>query len=217
MGDETDFVYESLPERIYKHLKRNIINGVYEPGERLQETDLAEKLNVSRTPVREAFNRLGAEGLVTITPRRGVFVTDLTPKNINDLYELREALEILAVRLALPKMTDGNLETMHKLVEKAKSLNTKEDSKYFFELDKEFHDTLIELTGNTYLIDTNRRLGSGIHLTRMMRCDEFSMHEKTLQEHEGILEALSNNDIERSAELLGNHISNVRKELSGQD
>jgi len=215
MVADNEFVYESLPERIYKHLKKDILDGIYKPGERLHETELAEKLNVSRTPVREAFNRLGAEGLVTITPRRGVFVTDLTPKNINDLYELREALEILAVNLAVPKMTGANLERLNGLVKRAKSLNTKENSKQFFELDKEFHDTLIELTGNTYLIDTNNKLGSSIHLTRMMRCDEFSMHEKTLREHEAILEALSNNDVERTADLLGMHIRNVRKELSG--
>src|SRR3979490_2783979 len=102
----------TLRERVYAHLKGEILDNRIAPGSILQEVPLAESLGVSRGPIREALGTLAAEGLVTITPRRGAVVTALTKRDFLEAYQVREVLEALAVRLAIPRMSDAELDAL---------------------------------------------------------------------------------------------------------
>jgi DNA-binding GntR family transcriptional regulator len=104
------FDNRTLRERVYAHLKGEILDNRIAPGSALQETPLAESLSVSRGPIREALGSLAADGLVTITPRRGAVVTALTKRDFLEAYQIREVLEAMAVRLAVPRISDAELD-----------------------------------------------------------------------------------------------------------
>ena len=109
-----DMMDEYLPLRevVFRTLRRAILKGELKPGERLMEVQLANRLGVSRTPVREAIRKLELEGLVTMIPRRGAEVAEITEKNMRDVLEVRRALEELAVKIACEKMTDEEIELL---------------------------------------------------------------------------------------------------------
>ena len=177
------------------------------------DQEIANHLGVSRTPVREAITRLGAEGLVDIVPRRGVFVTDLSPKDIKDLYEVREVLEVLAVKLAVPLLTDEDLSVLKGALDQfAVALDNRE---YLtcFELDRKFHDQLVTLSNNTKLIEINEHLGGNIQATRWRRCRDGDRQELSLQEHRAILNALVERDAELAAQLVQEHIGAAERDL----
>ena len=107
---------ELLPLRdvVFKKLRKAILTGALKPGERLMEIHLAEKLGVSRTPIREAIRKLELEGLVQMIPRRGAIVTEITEKSMKDVLEVRRALDILSVELACDRITEEEKETLEK-------------------------------------------------------------------------------------------------------
>jgi DNA-binding GntR family transcriptional regulator len=113
MPQSIEFENLTLTDKIYSLIKLGVIHQEYLPGSRLADQEIAERLGVSRTPVREAINRLAAEGLVTIIPRQGAFVTELSQESIKEIYEIREVLESLAVQLAIPSRNDDELSTAH--------------------------------------------------------------------------------------------------------
>lgn len=203
----------TLKDRIYQILKDSVIRHRVKPGERLIDQEIADNLGVSRTPVREALNRLGAEGLVSIIPRRGVFVTDLSSKDITDLYQVREALEVLAVQLAVPLLTDEDLDNLEQISDQFKAALDREDFLTCFELDKEFHDKLTELSGNNKLKEINEQLGGSIQISRWKHCQNGSKHRATFKEHQGILDALASRDADLASRLLQNHIRGVKSGL----
>src|SRR5919197_3923039 len=105
----------TLWQRVHQHLREEIISGSLTPGAELQEMALAESLGVSRGPIREAIGRLAAEGLVTVRPRRGAVVRALSKEEFLEAYQVREALEPMAVRLAVPKLTDADFGELNRL------------------------------------------------------------------------------------------------------
>jgi DNA-binding GntR family transcriptional regulator len=205
--------YPSLTDRIYQHIKESILTNSFQPGERLQEQELADRLSVSRTPVREAINRLGAEGLVTVVPRRGVFVTKPNTKDITDIYEVREALEVLSIELVIPKITEEDIQVLQKIM--GDFLNAYEQQQFdrCFELDRAFHDHIIHLTGNQKLEDFNQQMGAFVSVTRLMHCDDDGLQTLTYQEHMDILLALANRDREDAVHSLRKHIRRVKNDL----
>src|SRR6266478_1264515 len=108
----------TLWQRAHDHLREEILAGRLQPGTELAEVALSEQLGVSRGPIREAIGRLAAEGLVTVRPRRGAIVRSLSPEELIESYQVREALEVLAVRLAVPRMTGADLADLDELVDR---------------------------------------------------------------------------------------------------
>src|SRR6516164_2437653 len=107
----------TLWQRVYDHLREEILTGRLQPGAELGEVPLSAELGVSRGPLREAIGRLAAEGLVTVRPRRGAVVRSLSKEEFLELYQVREGLEATAVRLAVPRLTDDDLATLQQLVD----------------------------------------------------------------------------------------------------
>ncbi len=210
------FKYQSLTDRLYQHIKSQIVSNQYKPGERLQEQDIAKSLDVSRTPVREALGRLGAEGLVTVIPRMGVFVTNPCNKDIQDIYEVRECLEILASQLAIGQMSEEGIQKLEEIHRDFGTAFSKKEISNCFEFDRKFHEQLIELSGNTKLVEIYKHLGANIQVTRWMHCAHQKEQALTFKEHANILDALRKRDAETTGKLLSAHIQRVKRDLVGQ-
>jgi DNA-binding GntR family transcriptional regulator len=196
----------TLRERVFEHLRDEILSGTLEPGAELQEVALASSLGISRGPLREALGRLAAEGLVTITPRRGAVVTKLTRREFVEAYQLREALESLAVRLAVPRLTDADRATLHELTGAMADHVRTGDADAFFEANLSFHDVFVRASGNQRLHRMHSQLIG--QMSRLMRKSHELRGgmEQSIGEHEAILEAVDAGDVARAVRLLEEHI-----------
>lgn len=203
----------TLPEQVYKLLKDAIERGEFPAGSKLVETDIATQLDVSRTPVREAIGRLAAEGLVTLVPRRGAFVASLDRKTIRELYEIREALEVLATELALPTLDDEDIAPLEETLEAFAAALKRDDYQVYFELDRTFHEQLVALSGNTKLQELVQLIDGSIQVTRWMHCDTGEISELALKEHQRIVAALRTRDREQAVDQVRAHIRRVKGDL----
>lgn len=205
----------TLPEQVYRLLKDAIERGELPSGSKLIETDIANQLKVSRTPVREAISRLAAEGLVTLVPRRGAFVASLDPSTIRELYEVREALEVLATELALPTLRDSDLIPLEETLEQFADALASDDYQDYFELDRRFHEQLVALSGNAKLQELFQLIDGSIQVTRWMHCDTGEISEVALEEHMRIVTALRRRERTQAVNLVREHIRRVKSDLLG--
>lgn len=145
--------YLPLRDVVFNTLRQAILRGELKPGERLMEVQLANKLGVSRTPIREAIRKLELEGLVLMIPRKGAEVADITEKSLMDVLEVRKALEELAVQLCCDKITGKEIEELHRAADDFRRiLKTSDDVTEIAEADVRFHDIIYLATGNQKLI-----------------------------------------------------------------
>jgi DNA-binding GntR family transcriptional regulator len=196
----------TLREQVADHLRLEILEGRLAPGAELGETMLAASLNVSRGPLREALGQLAAEKLVTIVPRRGAIVRRLTRQEFLDAYQVREALESLAVRLAVPRLSDGERAALHALCDEMDAAARRSDSGAFIEINHDFHQQLVRASGNETLIEMHAQL-----LGQMGRLLKQSVQlrggvERSSAEHREILAAIDKGDAAEAARLLEEHI-----------
>lgn len=205
--------YESLPDRIYQVLKESIARNEIPWGTRLVENEIASKLKVSRTPVREAISRLASEGLVTLVPRRGAFVASFTPQMIKDIYEVREALEVLAVELAVPRCTEADIQNLRHTMQAFETALDNDDYALYFEMDGKFHEQLAEISGNSKLQECLRMLDGSTKVTRWMHCQNRELSRVALEEHQNIIAALEKHDRDLSVQLISEHIKRVKFDL----
>ena len=144
--------YLPLRDVVFKTLRQAILRGELKPGERLMEIKLANKLGVSRTPIREAIRKLELEGLVLMIPRRGAEVAEITEKSLNDVLEVRKALEELAVQLACERMDEEGLEALKKAAKEFEESLGSEDVTRIAEADVAYHDIICRSTDNLSLL-----------------------------------------------------------------
>ena len=145
--------HQTLREQIVSSLRESIIKGELNPGQKLTEPELAERLGISRTPIREAFRQLESEGFLTVIPRRGAVVSRITRKEIEDFYELKSLLEGYAARIGAEKITEKGLEKLGKINDQLAILAEKGDVEAFFIKNDEFHNTFISYCGNEKLLE----------------------------------------------------------------
>src|SRR3954454_9993087 len=129
----------TLWQRVYDHLRAEILSGRLEPAAELAEVALSEQLGVSRGPLREAIGRLASEGLVTVRPRRGAVVRSLSKEEFVELYQVREALEMVAVRLAVPRLTAEGIDGLQALIDAMARHAERGEVAEFFEANMAFH------------------------------------------------------------------------------
>ena len=144
--------YLPLRDVVFNTLRQAILRGELKPGERLMEIQLANKLGVSRTPIREALRKLELEGLVNMVPRKGAEVADITEKSLRDVLEVRKALEELSVQLACEKITEEEIEELKRVAERFKDTLNDQDVTKIAEADVAFHDVIYTATDNQKLI-----------------------------------------------------------------
>ena len=144
--------YLPLRDVVFNTLRRAILRGELKPGERLMEIQLANKLGVSRTPIREAIRKLELEGLVLMIPRKGAEVEEITEKNLRDVLEVRCALEELAVQLACDRIERNRIRELHAAAAQFRDILDSDDITQIAAADEAFHDVIFKATGNERLI-----------------------------------------------------------------
>jgi DNA-binding GntR family transcriptional regulator len=196
----------TLWEQVRDHLREDILAGRLAPGTELSEVALARDLGTSRGPLREALGRLASEGLVRITPRRGAVVTQLSRREFIDAYQVREALESLAVRLAVPLLTDAERARLRELCDQMAQAARDDEVRLFFDLNNAFHEALVRGSRNEKLYEIHRTL-VGQMVPYLPRSLELrGSLEQSVEEHAAILAAIDAGDADRAAELLAEHI-----------
>ena len=144
--------YLPLRDVVFNTLRAAILKGELKPGERLMEIALADKLGVSRTPIREAIRKLELEGLVVMAPRKGAKVASITERDLNDVLEVRKGMEVLAVSLACQRITKEELDRLDEIEGRFQAQIEAGNLTELAELDVEFHDTIYKATNNQRLV-----------------------------------------------------------------
>lgn len=205
--------YLPLREVVFNTLRDDILRGELEPGERLMEIHLAEKLGVSRTPVREAIRKLELEGLVKMIPRRGAVVASITISDLEDVLEVRKVLEQLTVKLACEKITDEEIALLKKHHEEfAKAINTN-DLTSLAEKDVSFHDVIYNASRNNRLIQILNNLREQMYRYRLEYIKDRQKRKLLVSEHEKILNAVMNRDSTTAEAAIDAHIANQEKTI----
>lgn len=202
-GEKT--VPQSAVDRVYRELRTMAMTFRFLPGERLNEAILAKELGVSRTPLREALNRLSTEGFFTFTANTGFSRKTIDVKEIFDLYEFRRCLELAAVKLAMERATDEQLSQIENfLAESAREMpdRTVDD---FVTLDEQFHEMLMKLTGNLEMLDALRKINARIQFVRWLDMNE--RRSQTQSQHKKIVAALRKRDRDETERLISEHIA----------
>ena len=203
--------YLSLKDRVYQNIKFQIIMGTLKPGTRLPEEELSQAMNISRAPIREAFNRLEKEGFITIIPRKGAAVSKITAQAIEDIFEIRESLESLAVKKSIGKISIEKLEKVGDGFKKFINKPTNaENCIQYLALDKKFHDLLSQNCGNKKLIELLVNLQEQIHWLRNISLKRITFSD-SVKEHLVIIEALKKNDEELINKVLLQHFERAKK------
>ena len=196
----------TLWEQVRDRLREDILAGRLEPGAELAEVALAREFGTSRGPLREALGRLASEGLVTVTPRRGAVVTQLSRREFIEAYQVREALETLAVRLAVPLMSDAEVAHLRELCELMARAASGGEVRLFFDTNNSFHEALVRGSRNRKLHEVHRML-VGQMAPYLPRSLELRGNlEQSVAEHAAILAAIQARDAKRAARLLAEHI-----------
>ncbi len=198
--------YLPLRDVVFKTLRQAILRGELEPGERLMEIQLAQKLGVSRTPIREAIRKLELEGLVVMVPRKGAEVASITEKDMHDVLEVRAILEELAGSLACKNMTEeaiGELKLASRDVETA---IISKDVVKIVDADVKFHDIIYKITGNDRLIQIISNLSEQMYRYRLEYVKDARVHSILINEHEDIIRQLSSKDVDRAQMVMKQHI-----------
>ena len=203
--------YLSLKDRAYQNIKFQIIRGNLKPGTRLLEEELAKAMSISRAPIREAFNKLEKEGFVTTIPRKGAAVSNVTTEIIEDIFEIRETLETLAVKKSLGKIFIDELEKVGDNFKEFinKSENAENRIQYLV-LDKKFHDLLSQNCGNKKLIELLANLQEQIHWLRNISLKRTTF-SGSVREHLAIIEALKRNDEKLITKTLLQHLERAKE------
>lgn len=200
--------YLPLRDVVFQTLREAILKGDLRPGERLMELQLAAKLGVSRTPIREAIRMLEQEGLAVTIPRKGAEVARMTEKNMEDVLQIREALDDLAVQVACDKMTEEQLKNLTLAMKNFENAIKTGNLSKIVAYDVEFHDIIYESTDNPKLVTLLNNLREQIYRYRVEYLKEKENYPMLIQEHKTILEALREKNKERVADAMRNHIRN---------
>ncbi len=207
--------YLPLRDVVFHTLRQAILKGELKPGERLMEIQLARKLGVSRTPIREAIRKLELEGLVLMIPRKGAEVAEITEKNLRDVLEVREALEKLAVQLACDQITKAGVRKLREAAEAFEEALTGGNVTEIAEADEHFHDLISLATGNQKLIQILNNLREQMYRYRIEYLKDEAVFPQLLQEHESLIRAIEERRKEQAVEIVCRHIVNQAEAISG--
>lgn len=219
MGDfKTTMMDDFLPLRdvVFRTLRQAILTGEMKPGERLLEIHLANKLGVSRTPIREAIRMLELEGLVIMVPRRGAQVAQITEKSMSDVLEVRCALDVLAVELACERITAEAVEELREACREFEKATATKDVHVIAKADVAFHDIIFKAAGNPRLTQMINNLAEQMYRYRFEYIKDESQHQMLIKEHCLICESIEKRDVETAKEAIRKHIENQENSIIRQ-
>ena len=200
--------YLPLRDVVFNTLRQAILRGELKPGERLMEIQLANKLGVSRTPIREAIRKLELEGLVLMIPRKGAEVAEITEKSLRDVLEVRRALEELSVQLACEKITKEEIRELERVAKEFQQVVKSSDITEIAEVDVRFHDIIYTATDNQKLVQLLNNLREQMYRYRVEYLKRDGVFPQLIAEHEAIIRHIENNEKEKATEVMCRHIDN---------
>jgi DNA-binding GntR family transcriptional regulator len=209
----------SLKDKAYNAIKSAILSLKLKPGDPLVESDLAQQLGISKTPVRDALLELEREGFVTKILFKGTYVTEITLKDVREAFQVRAVLEGLAARLAVPLLSAEELEEAEKIITAAEAALAEGDIALCSEHGKQFHSLIINKADNHRLQPLIRNLDDHLQRFRLLSDQINGRLNKSLTEHRKVLEALRRRDPIAAEEAMRGHLSSVLQDLSeeGED
>lgn len=200
-----------LSQRAYATLRSMAMTYGFQPGQRLNEGELARELDVSRTPLREAMHRLTSEGLLVLVRGRGFYARPLDVKEVFDLYEARRALEMATSRLACERADDSWLAAIDAYLEASVKAQESAPVGQLLQFDEGFHERIAEITGNAELLRMLRNINARIHFFRWV--DMQGRRDKTQSEHRALVDAIRERDAERAANVMRIHITRRQDQI----
>ena len=206
----------SLSSKVFQKLRDNILTGKYAEQEELRENTIGKELGVSRTPVREALRQLELEGLVTIIPNKGAYVSGITGEDVKDIYRMRSLLEGLCARWAAERITEEQLGRLDEIILLAEFHSKRENAinaEQITELDGQFHAVLYEACGSRILKHTLTDFHKYVQNARKLSIISGERARKSIREHKMILRAIRERDPDLAEQLANEHIIHVMENL----
>lgn len=202
----------SYAEQGRKVIRELILGGRYEPGERLNELDISEALGISRSPVRQAIQSLASEGLVTLIPQKGAFVTEFSLRHVKELYEVREALEVMSAHLACERAEPVQFEGLRQILQHTReTLENSESASYpwdhaAYPWDLDFHREVSRLAGNERLAEEVEKINQQLRLARSKSASKPGRSDQAYEEHVRVFEAIRERDAAKAEQEMRKHL-----------
>lgn len=200
----------SLGNKIFDLLRDRILNEEYEHGQKLNELSLASELKISRTPIREALKQLELEGLVESIPNKGVYVKGFSPRDIDDMFEIRLALEGLAIQLAIERMDEIHLAKIKEVYELMEFYTLKKDQEKINDLNILYHETIYQATQSQYFEQLLKDIHYYVSVTSRHSITQPERLDTAIKEHKEILDAIESKDKKLAKETIQKHIKKTQ-------
>ncbi len=209
-SDFTVIINEYMPlrELVFTTLRQAILKGEIQPGERLMEIQLAEKMGVSRTPIREAIRKLANEGLVTMIPRKGAVVAGISEKMLMDVLQVRMTLEKMAYECAFKYITPEQIDELKEAEQAFETAIADNDLVKIAETDEQFHFIIYNATQNDKLKEILTNLRENMYRYRMEYAKNRESREKLTEEHSALVDTFIKRDLEKGLKIVEEHIHN---------
>lgn len=201
----------TLSDSIVVLLRDRILTEEYKDGQKLNEVALANELKTSRTPVREALKQLESEGLVISIPNKGVYVKAFTPRDIDDMFEIRIALEGLAIELAIERMDEAHLSRIQEVYDLMEFYTYKKDQDKINELNILYHETIYEATQSTYFEQVLKDIHYYVSVTSSLAIKSKQRYKTSITEHKAILDAINEGDAAKAKVAMQTHIKHTQQ------
>ncbi len=202
--------YKNLGDQVYEIIKNKIVCHKIKPGERIIDKHFADKLGVSRSLVRQVFNILEKEELITLVPRNGFYVREMTKKDIEEIYDIRNLLETHATKLAVPRISDEDIGKIKEVFEEAKRKLKEDKVKKFVEADASLHQMLHNNCGNDRLKKMIDKYSNHYIFYRLIDLSRVERAKESYYEHYKIFKAVKDRNVKLATELMRKHIENAK-------
>ncbi|MDD4565000.1 MAG: GntR family transcriptional regulator [Eubacteriales bacterium] len=200
----------ALSTDLYINLRKDILQGRLQQGEKLTEQKICDEYGISRTPVREAFRQLEMEGFIETIPNRGAFVRGFSSQDVQDMYELRKAYEILAIKWAIDRITDEEFDKLEEAFEFMEFYTQKKDAEKMLNINMSFHEMIYKASHNQILYNILSSYQFYIKHSKG-RCGYTADYlEEVLDEHRAIFEAFKKKDVEAGIKAASRHLDNAK-------
>lgn len=205
--------FKTVRDAVFETIKKNILSGYFKPGERIVESQLSERMNVSRTPIREALRRLEVENLVENLPRKGVIVSSLKESQIVEIFHIRGALEGLASSLAIDNLDEELINQLQECIDKMSLAVKAGQIEKQIEYNTQFHEYILRKTNSPMLINMLQNLKDQIQRYRYQSLSLEGRPEISLMEHRDILKYMRERNKEKTEQYIRNHIKKAGEAL----
>lgn len=201
----------TVKQQVYKIIKDDIRNGVYKPGQQINEVELSNRLNISRSPIRESLRQLVSDGLAVEYPNRGVFVKRFSVEEIENIYDFRVLIESYAIEECSKLLNDQMIKQLNGFKRSLNDLYNRGDLENYIDEDESFHHTIVDLCGNSIIIDAYDRVSSMNKQFRIYSLISKQRYDESIDEHTGIIDNILNGNYDEAIALNKVHLSKAKK------